>query len=431
MTNIETQDPVQESAAAPENGGGLVRSMRIFLMALVLMNSIGFTIIMPVAPYIVQQYLGTLDLAAVVGWLAASYAVCQFVATPALGALSDRYGRRPLLLICLLGSAIGYLIFGIGGALWVLFLGRIIDGITGGNIGILLASVGDVTAPEERGPLFGQFGALVGVGFIVGPVVGGFAANFGYAVPLYLSAGIMAISTLWAYGFMPETLRPEHRNPHLRLAELNPITQIGKLFAIARLRWLLVVGICYGFPFALFTTELYVLAISSLHWTPAASGLMALLIGGTDIVMQGMLAGRLMKRFGEIRLMIAGLIAQSVSYVLIGAVALVQSNALMLAGIFLFAFASGLLEPALGALVSAAAGPRDQGTVQGGNQAIRALTNIVGPLVAGGLYTGFGGAAPFWLGGAILLLGIGAALRAVAHLPARLTSTEREELSHA
>ena len=418
MEMTETLDPVAGAAPAAAETAGPSRSMLLFLMAMVLMNSIGFTIIMPVAPFIVQQYLGNLDLAAVVGWLAASYAICQFVATPALGALSDHYGRRPLLLICLLGSAIGYAIFGIGGALWVLFLGRIIDGLTGGNIGILFAYVGDVTPPEERGKIFGQIGGLVGVGFLVGPVVGGCAANLGYTVPLYLSAAILSISTVWAFVAMPESLRPEHRSTHVALASLNPVTQIGKLFGLARLRWLLIVGICYSFPFAMLTTELFVLTIDTLHWTPMAAGLMSLLIGGTDIVMQGGMAGRLIPRFGEVRLTIAGLVVQIASYGLIGAVAIVPSAMLMLAGVFLFAFGSGLLEPALGALVSRAAGPRDQGTIQGGNQAIRALTNIAGPLLAGVLYTQYGGATPFWLGALVLIAGIAAIRQAAVHLPA-------------
>jgi MFS transporter, DHA1 family, tetracycline resistance protein len=406
------------------------RKVLAFLIATVLMNAIGYTIIMPVAPFIVRQYLGnSANLAEVVGWLAATYALCQFIAAPGLGALSDRYGRRPLLLICVLGSAIGYLIFGIGGALWVLFLGRIIDGLTGGNISILFAYVGDVTSPEQRGKVFGQVGAMVGIGFIVGPVLGGFAAQLGYSVPLFIAAAICLANTLWGYFFMPESLAAEHRRHSISISDLNPIGQLGKLFAMVQLRWLLVVGICYALPFALFTTELGVLSIEKLGWEPSQLGLVSLLVGGTDIIMQGVLAGRLLPIFGAINMTIAGLSAEIASYLLVGAVALVPSPLLMLVGVFMFAFGSGLLEPALGGLVSEAAGPREQGIVQGGNQAIRSLLNIVGPPLAGLLYIEFGGASPFVVGAIILALGIVAALLAVPLLPDRQREAESAEAS--
>jgi MFS family permease len=160
------------------------------------------------------------------------------------------------------------------------------------------------------------------------------------------------------------------------------------------------------------------LSIEKLGWGPGDVGLVSLLVGGTDIIMQGLLAGRLLPIFGPIRMTIAGLIAEIASYLLVGAVAVVPSVALMLVGVFMFAFGSGLLEPALGGLVSEVTGPREQGVVQGGNQAIRSLVNIGGPLLAGLLYTQFGGASPFVVGAAILALGIVAALLAVPFLPA-------------
>jgi MFS transporter, DHA1 family, tetracycline resistance protein len=177
------------------------------------------------------------------------------------------------------------------------------------------------------------------------------------------------------------------------------------MLAIDRLRWLLVTSVVYAFPFAMFTTELAVLALDKLAWTPAYIGLLLLFIGVIDIVMQTFLSGRLILRFGETRLISAGLLCEAVSYALIGTVAIVLESAFMLSGIFFFAFGSGLLEPPLNGLISAAAGPSEQGIVQGGQQALRALTEIGGPLLAGVLYTQLGGETPYWLGALLLLLG--------------------------
>jgi DHA1 family tetracycline resistance protein-like MFS transporter len=396
-----------ESATPIDTAAGSSRGTILFVLATVFLNALGMTVVGPVLPFIVQEYVpDAAQLPVVVGWLTAVYALFQFLAAPALGLLSDRFGRRPLTLICLLGSVVGYVVFGIGGALWVLFLGRIIDGLTGANFSILAAYIGDVATPESRGKLFGQIGGIGGVGLIVGPVLGGLAARIDYSAPLYVSAAILLLNTLWGVVAMPESLPKERRSTSVRLADLNPLTQVVAIFRMPRLRWLLVTGLCYYLPFAMFVTELAVLAKDLLDWTPEMIGLSLLMIGCVDIVMQGVLSAKLVPIFGEIRLTAAGLVCEALGYALVGAVALVASPVVLLAGIFLFAFGSGLLEPALNALTSSAASPREQGVVQGGNQALHALTQIAGPLLAGVLYTTIGGEAPYWLGAVILLGGV-------------------------
>jgi DHA1 family tetracycline resistance protein-like MFS transporter len=383
-------------------------------MVMAFLNTVGVGIFLPVLAFIVQAYVrDQSNLAIVVGWLASIYAICQFIAAPGLGALSDRYGRRPVLLICLLGSTIGYAMFGVGGALWVLFLGRIIDGVTGGNYSILSAYMADITAPEERAKYFGLFGAVAGAGFIVGPAIGGFVSQFGNSVPAYLAAGITLISLIWGYLFLPESLDPEHRVERISLAELNLFKQLGSAFAIPQLRWLLAATFFFSVPFAILQSTMSVLIIDSLGWKADSIGYLFLLVGTLDILMQGVLAGRLLPIFGEIKLTVAGLACEVLAYLLLGAVAIVSAPVLVFAGIIMFAIGTGFLEPASRGLISQAAGPRQQGVVQGGSQSIQSLAMVVGPLIGGALYTQASHVTPFWFGAGVVGLAIIATLMAV------------------
>ena len=397
----------------------------LFMMVMAFLNTMGVGIFLPVLAFIVQEYVrDQQNLAIAVGWLASVYAICQFIAAPGLGALSDRYGRRPILLICLLGSAIGYALFGLGGALWVLFLGRIIDGITGGNFSILSAYVADITAPEERGKYFGMFGAVAGAGFIVGPAIGGFVSQFGNSVPAYLAAGITVVSLLWGYFFLPESLRPEHRATRISLAELNLFKQLGSAFAIPQLRWLLAATFFFSLPFAILQSTMSVLIIDSMGWKADTIGYMFLLVGTLDILMQGVLAGRLLPIFGEIKLTVAGLVCEIIAYLLLGAVALVPAPLFVFAGIIMFAIGTGFLEPASRGLISQAAGPRQQGVVQGGSQSIQSLAMVVGPLIGGVLYTQSGHVVPFWGSACVVGLAIIATLLAVPAIRAHRAVAE-------
>src|SRR5437764_11401336 len=177
----------------------------IFLMVMALLNTMGMTIVGPVVPFMTLKHLGNpTDLALVVSWMASSYGICQMIAAPGLGLLSDRFGRKPILFICLLGSAIGYLLFGLGGSLLILFLGRIIDGLTGGNFSVLFGYIADISEPEERGKYFGIVGGASGVGFMVGPAIGGLLAAVNSSLPFLVAAPVVLLNTVGGYLLLPK-----------------------------------------------------------------------------------------------------------------------------------------------------------------------------------------------------------------------------------
>ncbi|CAN5194462.1 tetracycline resistance MFS efflux pump [soil metagenome] len=357
----------------------------------------GIGIIIPVIPFIVQQYLpgaSNQTIAFNVGLLTSIYSLCQFFAAPGLGALSDKFGRRPILLFCLLGSAVGYILFGIGGSLAVLFIGRIIDGLTGGDISTMFAYIADVTKPEDRGKMFGLLGATVGVGFMVGPSIGGLMSQISLSAPFYLAAVVTLINAAFGYFVLPESLKKEHRMTDFSLHHLNPFGQLQSVLSNTLIRTLLFLGFFYFLPFAQLQGIGGIFSKDILHWNPTDIGFFFLVIGGVDILTQGVFAQKLLTKFGELKLVTYGLVLTGLSYLVSSTNVINHSSILAYISVIIFAFGSGLIEPSLGSLISRAADPREQGRVAGANQSLQSITRIVGPLLAAFLY-GIGAAGPY------------------------------------
>ncbi|HLZ56708.1 MAG TPA: MFS transporter [Ktedonosporobacter sp.] len=425
MTNTSDLNAANEPAFHEKSDKNSGRHLITFVIVTAFLNIMSMTISSPVTPFMVQKYVvDPHNLALVTGALFSCYSVCQFFAAPMLGALSDRYGRRWLLLICLLGSAIGYVMYGLGGALWIFFLSRIIDGLTGGNISILFALMADITKPEERGKLFGLLGAVSGIGLIVGPALGGFVARLGYQVPFYMAAALMLVNMLWCYFFVPETLSKERRSTQTALADLSPFKRLGDLFLLPQLRWLLLAGVFYSVPFMVFRSTITLLTKDNLGWHPENIGLILLVVGSMDILVQGVLIGRLLPIFGEVRLVVGGFVCQIIGYLLISVVAFEASPIILFTGVTIYALGGGLIEPSLGALSSRAAGSEHQGAFLGGSQSLQSLVYILAPLWAGFLYVQFGHATPYWSNVVVVGLAIVFVLMAMSSLKARSSQIE-------
>lgn len=388
------------------------RGALLLIFAITFLNTLGMTIIIPVAPFLTQRYVTSAGAVAVwVGILTSAYALCAFLAAPALGALSDRVGRKPVLVVSVLGSAVGFVVFGIGGALWVLLLGRVIDGLTGGNISTIYAYLADITPPQDRASRFGLAGAISGAGFMIGPAIGGVLSNFGLSTPVFVAAGVAAVAGLLSIFILPESLDPDYRSSAFSLSDVHPLRKITEALSRSDLRPILLVVLAMTIPMAGLQSNLSVFGLDVLGWGPATIGWFMLGVGVLDIVVQGGLVRFLAPRIGERNIVIIGLLGQGVGYLLLAIVASFTSIWLFVFGGLLFAASEGGTGPALSGLASRSVSHREQGWLMGGMQSMNSAARVLGPLIAGALYLSVGRAAPYWFGLAvvvgILVLGSG------------------------
>jgi DHA1 family tetracycline resistance protein-like MFS transporter len=359
-----------------------------FILFTTFLNFLGFSIIIPIIPFLVQKYVGMNQdkVALYVGFLLSSYALCQFLAAPGLGMLSDRFGRRPILLISLLGSVIGYLVMGFGGALWMLFLGRIIDGLTGGNISTIYTYIADITEPKDRGKYYGLLGAAGGVGFMLGPAIGGLTAHINLVAPLFIAATITLVNVIWGYFVLPESLHPDHKLTTINVTHLNPFFQFNHIFSVKVLRVLFLVTFIFFFAFSGLMGVNAVYMKDILSWNATQIGLTLSIVGVIDIFAQGYLVRILLPKFGDSNIAIAGLIITAIGYFIYTLVAIFISPLILYVAIITFVLGDGLFEPSINGLISNSVDRKMQGRVQGANQGIQSLTRIVGPLSGALLY---------------------------------------------
>ena len=371
----------------------------IFGLISVFLCGIGFTIIAPVVPFLVQPYIiNPGDQAIVVTLLTSVYAVCVFFAAPGLGALSDKYGRRPVLLVCLFGSAIGYLVFGIGGALWILFAGRIIDGITGGTISTIFAYFADIIPPEERTKYFGWMSAVVGLGTIIGPTLGGLLAKFGYSVPMYFGAIITLLNVIYGFFFMPESLDKNNRLKEITFVRLNPFTQLVSILSMKNLKRLLVSAFLLWIPNGSLQAIFSQFTMDTFSWKPALIGLMFSIMGFQDIISQGLIMPKLLIKLSDKQIAILGMVSEIIGYGLIALSALFSFYPLFIIGMFIFGFGDSIFGPSFNGMLSKSVDSSEQGRIQGGSQSIQALARMIGPIIGGQIYVSLGHAAPFFMG---------------------------------
>ena len=373
------------------------------LLLSVFLNFAGFTLIIPVLPFSVARHVPAGEVAFWVALILAVHALCSFVAAPVLGALSDRHGRRPVLLLSLCGSALGFAVFGIGGALWVLLLGRVMEGLTAGSISTLYAYVADTHAPAERGPAFGLLGVAGGLGFMLGPVLGGLLGQVSLAAPLYGASALALVNALPVQRWLPESLPAAKRSARALGSRFNAVGQLASVLRERRLRRLFGVVFCFALGSVLLQSNLAVMLKDLLNFGPAAIGFVLAGIGVMDIISQALVATWLLPRFGEQRVATAGLLINAGGLLLLALLGMFPVLPLLACGIAMFTFGDGLFQPSVSALIADAAPAGRQGEVQGANQAQQSIARMGGPLASAWLY-GLHAGAPYVVAATVLLL---------------------------
>ena len=366
---------------------------------IMLMDIVGMSIIFPVAPYIVQRYS---DDALMVTMLTVIYAGAQFFAAPALGKISDRVGRRPVLLASVFGSAIGYFIFGMGGALWVLFLSRLIDGITGGNISTASAYIIDVSKPEERTKNFTLLGMAYGIGFILGPALGGVLGQWRLNAPVYLAGSIFLVSTALVYFLLPESLPAERRaKVRLRVNDFNPFASVAQMLFKPGLGLILLIVAMFNFSFDGVNSVMGVFIKNKFTASPLTLGLLFVFVGLATAFVQGSLIERLVPRYGEKRIALVGLLGSVIGWPLI---MLTPALWVLFPVTFFQSGITGFIWATTGAMAAGLVQEHEQGQLAGVNVALAGLMSMIGPLWAGAVYDHVTPNAPFWMGSMILIL---------------------------
>lgn len=401
------------------------RAVPIVLAAAVI-DVIGFGIIMPVLPHLLTE-IGHLDLPAatrVAGWLLAAFAVAQFFAGPVLGNLGDRFGRRPILIVAMTAFAIDYALMAWAPTIAWLFLGRVIAGIAGASFGPVSAVIADVSPPERRAAQFGLLGAAFGIGFIIGPAVGGLVAGFGPRAPFIVAAGLAASNALTMALLLPETLAAENRRP-FRLADANVVGAFRPLFAAGNATPLLVAWFLWQLGGVVYPATWGFWAAIRLHWNATAIGWSLAWVGFLQLVVQLLLTDRIVKHLGERRAALIGLVSSAATLFAYA----FATRGWQVYAFFLLGALGALAWPALNGLLSRMVDATRQGALQGGIGSMNSVAAVFGPLLAAqalawGSGHGFVGAA-FLVAGALIAAAMLIILLFVPHIAADTPETTR------
>src|SRR5882762_7521090 len=366
--NGELKSENANSKLKTRNSKNMKRSPLLVIFVTVFIDLVGFGIVIPVLPYYAE---GTRFGATPreVGLLFASYSLMQLIFSPVLGRLSDRYGRRPILIISLLGTCLGFLILGFATTLTMLFIGRIIDGISGGNISTAQAYIADVTTKENRAKGMGLIGAAFGLGFVFGPAIGGILSHWGINIPFLFAGGLAFANMILLYFTLPETVTRDHP-ARVSAASGRGWKQLVDALRQPQLALILAIYFLSIAAFSIMTTVFSLFMMFRLGYDPWHSGWIFAFVGIVSALVQGGLIGKLVKRFGEPALVIAGGLLFTVSLLVSPFVTAATGLVGILSIVALSAIGNALAGPSLTSLGSKSAGAAEQGSIMGVMQSV-------------------------------------------------------------
>ncbi len=349
-----------------------------FIFVTLVLSVVGFGLLIPVLPALVKEFRGgdVSDGSHAYGWIISTYALMQFIGAPIMGSLSDRFGRRRIILIATAGSAIDYVLMAWSPTIAWLFVARIIAGFTAGVLSTANAYIADVTPPEKRAQSFGLLGAAFGIGFVIGPVLGGFLGHYDLRLPFWVAAGCAGLNWLWGYFVLPESLKPENR----RAFDWKRANPIGALLALKHLPTVLALAGSYFIlmlsqtilqsTWALYTDARY-------HWGPLQVGLSLMSVGVLSGLVQATLVKRIVPKIGEVRAVIIGFSISICAQVLYG----LATQGWMIYAILIAGAFAGISQPALQSYITKHVPANEQGAVQGVYAGLASLAGIPGPLI--------------------------------------------------
>jgi DHA1 family tetracycline resistance protein-like MFS transporter len=359
--------------------GGPRKAAVLFIFATALMDIISLGIMIPVLPNLVKQFAGgdTALAAQYTMAFALTWGLMQFFFGPIIGMLSDRFGRRPVLLMSIFGLGVDYVFMALAPTLNWLFVGRVINGITSASFSTANAYVADVTAPQERAKAFGMLGAAFGIGFLVGPAIGGALGNINLRLPFWAAAGLAICN--WLYGFfvLPESLPPSRRTPSLNWRRANPVGALTFLRERKNLTGLISINVLYLFAHNVFPSIFVLYVGYRFNWGPFAAAAMLIATGLANIIVQTLVVGRVVKAIGERGALLIGLFSAILAFLTYG---LASTPLWFFAGVPAGALGA-LIMPGLQSLMSRRVAGNEQGRLQGLNSAFMGLTAIFGPML--------------------------------------------------
>ena len=369
-----------------------------FILVTLVLDILGIALIIPILPRLIESFEGgsVTEASNTYGLLSALYSLMQFLFAPLLGSLSDRFGRRPVVLASLLGSGLDYFFLAFAPSLGWFFLGRVVSGVTGANFAAATAYIADVSPPEKRAANFGLIGGAFGLGFILGPALGGLLGNVGLRVPFIVAGGLTLINWLYGWLVLPESLAPSNRRA-FSWSRSNPV---GALLALRRY------PMAFGLAGSYFLIYLAHQALPSTwvlytsyryHWTVGQTGLSLAIVGLMAAIVQGGLTRFIVERFGEQRTALLGLSVSAAAYVGYG----LATEGWMAYAILVFGSLGGVTGPAVQGIISRGVGPDEQGGVQGSLTSLASVAGIIGLPLGAGLFSFFvRKSAPVHLSGA-------------------------------